>query len=139
RRADGRGGPPGAAGGERWPLRASLRPPGSRHLTLRGAKAEESRSGEAGLALVALLGAAFIRCLRATLRLRFHGEGEGRRKERAGGHFILPLWAPPLLLLPYAYRGKRMHVLSSHSFDGELMVRTLSHFGIGTVRGSSTR
>jgi lysophospholipid acyltransferase (LPLAT)-like uncharacterized protein len=106
---------------------------------VRGAKAQESRSSEASLALVALFGAAFIRCLRATLRLRFHGEDEVRRKERDGEHFILAFWHRHMLLMPYAYRGKRMHVLSSHSRDGELMVRTLSHFGIGTVRGSSTR
>lgn len=106
---------------------------------MRGAKTQESRAGEAGLALVALLGAVFIRCLRATLRLRFHGEEEVRRRERAGEHFILAFWHRHMLLMPYAYRGRKMHVLSSHSRDGELMVRTLAHFGIGTVRGSSTR
>jgi lysophospholipid acyltransferase (LPLAT)-like uncharacterized protein len=106
---------------------------------VRGAKSQESRTSEASLALVALFGAAFIRCLRATLRLRFHGEDEVRRRERDREHFILAFWHRHMLLMPYAYRGKRMHVLSSHSRDGELMVRTLSHFGIGTVRGSSTR
>lgn len=106
---------------------------------MRGAATQERRSAEAGLALVAWLGAAFIRCLRATLRLRFHGDAELRRREQAGEHFILAFWHEHMLFMPFAYRGPRMHVLSSHSRDGELMVRTLAHFGIGTVRGSSTR
>lgn len=106
---------------------------------MRGAKSQESRSGEAGLALVAVAGSVFIRCLRATLRLRFHHDEEMRRRERQGEHFILTFWHRHMLLMPYAYRGRQMHVLSSHSRDGELMVRTLAHFGIGTVRGSSTR
>lgn len=106
---------------------------------MRGATTRARRSEEAGLALLSWLGAVFIRGLRATLRLRFHGDAEVRRREQAGEHFILAFWHEHMLFMPFAYRGRRMHVLSSHSRDGELMVRTLARFGIGTVRGSSTR
>lgn len=83
--------------------------------------------------------AAFIRTLRATLRLRHHGDAELRRRERAGEHFILAFWHCHLLLMPYCYRGQRISVLSSVSRDGQRMARTLGHFGISTARGSSSR
>ena len=34
-------------------------------------------------------------------------------------------------------KNRRMFVLSSHHNDGALMVATMHHFGIGTVRGST--
>lgn len=94
---------------------------------------------QAGVALLSFLGAAFIRALRTTLRLRFHGDGEVRRRERSGEPFILCFWHRHLLLMPYAYRGRRIHVLSSRSRDGEIIAGTLARLGIKTIRGSSTR
>jgi lysophospholipid acyltransferase (LPLAT)-like uncharacterized protein len=41
--------------------------------------------------------------------------------------------------MPYAYRGRRISVLSSQSRDGELMARTIARLGIDTSRGSSSR
>jgi len=89
-------------------------------------------------ALVAV-GTAVLRLLRASLRIRFHGDRQVRDWERSGRRFILAFWHRHMLLMRYAYRGDRMTVLSSQSRDGELMVQVLRRLGIGTVRGSSTR
>jgi lysophospholipid acyltransferase (LPLAT)-like uncharacterized protein len=86
-----------------------------------------------------LLAAGFIRGLRATLRLRHHGDERVRERERRGEPFILAFWHRHLLLMPYAYRGRRISVLVSQSQDGELIARTVARLGIDSSRGSSSR
>jgi lysophospholipid acyltransferase (LPLAT)-like uncharacterized protein len=86
-----------------------------------------------------LLAACFIRGLRATLRLRHHGDERVRERERRGEPFILAFWHRHLLLMPYAYRGRRISVLVSQSRDGELIARTVARLGIDSSRGSSSR
>jgi lysophospholipid acyltransferase (LPLAT)-like uncharacterized protein len=90
-------------------------------------------------AALSLLAAGFIRGLRATLRLRHHGDERIRERERAGEPFILAFWHRHLLLMPYAYRGRRISVLVSQSQDGELIARTVARLGIDSSRGSSSR
>jgi len=90
----------------------------------------------AGLSLVA---AGLIRALRRTVRLRYHGEERIRGWERSGERFILAFWHRHLLLMPYAYRGRRISVLVSRSRDGELIARTVARLGIDSSRGSSSR
>ena len=57
--------------------------------------------------------------------------------------FVMACWHGELLLIPYAYTKyrKKPHVklLISEHFDGNLIAKTLSFFGFGTIRGSSTR
>jgi lysophospholipid acyltransferase (LPLAT)-like uncharacterized protein len=89
--------------------------------------------------LVSLLAAGFIRLLRATVRIRHHGDERIREWERRGAHFILAFWHRHLLLMPYAYRGQRISVLVSQSKDGELIARTVARLGIDSSRGSSSR
>lgn len=98
-------------------------------------------SGDGGWRVGALsLGAAwFIRALRAGVRLRHHGDGAVRAREAADERFILAFWHRHLLLMPYAYRGRRISVLISRSRDGELIARTVARFGIDAARGSSSR
>jgi len=62
-----------------------------------------------------------------------------RAWEAAGERFILAFWHRHLLLMPYAYRGRRISVMISQSRDGELIARTVARFGIGAARGSSSR
>ncbi|HEV8580045.1 MAG TPA: lysophospholipid acyltransferase family protein [Thermoanaerobaculia bacterium] len=88
---------------------------------------------------VSLLAAWFIRALRASVRLRHHGDDRLRQWERSGEHFILAFWHRHLLLMPYAYRGGRISVLVSQSKDGELIARTVARLGIDSTRGSSSR
>lgn len=91
------------------------------------------------LALLSGVAAGFIRGLRATVRLRHHGDAALRERERHGEHFILAFWHRHLLLMPYSYRGRRISVLVSQSKDGELIARTVRRLGIDSSRGSSSR
>lgn len=89
--------------------------------------------------LTSFLAAQFIRGLRASVRLRYHGAEEIRRREREDERFILAFWHRHLLLMPYGYRGRRISVLISQSRDGELIARTVGRLGIDASRGSTTR
>jgi lysophospholipid acyltransferase (LPLAT)-like uncharacterized protein len=89
--------------------------------------------------VVPFLAASFIRLLRATVRLRHHGDEGMRAWEREGRHFILAFWHRHLLFMPYSYRGRRISVLVSQSKDGELIARTVARLGIDSSRGSSSR
>jgi lysophospholipid acyltransferase (LPLAT)-like uncharacterized protein len=91
------------------------------------------------VAALSLAAAWTIRGLRATVRLRHHGDAELRARERRGERLILAFWHRHLLLAPYAYRGRRISVLISRSRDGELIARTVARFGIDAARGSSSR
>ena len=106
-----------------------------------GERARREEDGApAGWRSAALVWAAtwFVRGLRATVRLRFHGEETIRSWERGGQRFLLAFWHRHLLLMRYAYRGPRMSVLVSRSRDGELIARVLERLGIATSRGSSS-
>lgn len=52
-------------------------------------------------------------------------------------------WHGELLLIPYAYlrykKTPNVKLFISEHFDGELIAKTLSFFGFGTIRGSTTR
>jgi len=89
--------------------------------------------------IVSFLAAWFIRLLRSTVRLRHHGDERLREWERGDQRFILAFWHRHLLLMPYAYRGRRISVLVSQSGDGELIARTVARLGIDSSRGSSSR
>jgi lysophospholipid acyltransferase (LPLAT)-like uncharacterized protein len=90
-------------------------------------------------ATVSFVAAWFIRLLRATVRLRHHGDERLRHWEQGEQRFILAFWHRHLLLMPYAYRGRRISVLVSQSGDGELIARTVARLGIDSSRGSSSR
>lgn len=90
-------------------------------------------------ATVSFVAAWFIRLLRSTVRLRHHGDERLREWERGDQRFILAFWHRHLLLMPYAYRGRRISVLVSQSGDGELIARTVARLGIDSSRGSSSR
>ena len=86
------------------------------------------------------LGVAGVRLLGRSLRFeeigREHVEGLWAR----GAPVIYAIWHGRVLMLPYFYGRRRpAHVLASHSRDGELLSRFVERFGIGVVRGSSSR
>lgn len=91
------------------------------------------------VAALAGLAAGFIRLLRATVRIGHHGDRTVRAWEAGEQRFILAFWHRHLLLMPYAYKGRGISVLVSRSRDGELIARTVGHFGIDASRGSSSR
>ncbi len=54
--------------------------------------------------------------------------------------FILAFWHGRLMMMPYCWRrGRGMHMLISQHRDGELIARTIAHFGLDAVRGSSAK
>jgi lysophospholipid acyltransferase (LPLAT)-like uncharacterized protein len=91
------------------------------------------------LSPLALAASGVVRAIAATVDLRFHDEATIRELERGRRNFILAFWHRHLVLMRYAYRGRRMSVLISQSWDGELVARTLEYLGIDSVRGSSSK
>ena len=80
-----------------------------------------------------------IRALRATVPIRFHNAGALERARGPSGRpYILSFWHGRLLLMRFAYPGRHITVLISRHRDGELIARTLAHFGIHSTRGSTT-
>jgi len=54
--------------------------------------------------------------------------------------FILAFWHGRLLMMPYCWdHRKTIYMLISQHRDGQLIARTVGHFGIKTAAGSSTR
>jgi lysophospholipid acyltransferase (LPLAT)-like uncharacterized protein len=62
-----------------------------------------------------------------------------RQLRDTGKPVLLAFWHDQLLLMVKGYSGHGVKVLISSSRDGELISRTIAHFGVGSVRGSSTR
>ncbi|MEE9301862.1 MAG: lysophospholipid acyltransferase family protein [Alphaproteobacteria bacterium] len=57
-----------------------------------------------------------------------------------GESFILALWHGRFLMLPYCWRrGAPVNMLISQHRDGELIAKTIRHFGLGSLRGSTRR
>ena len=73
----------------------------------------------------------------ACAHLRHHGDERGARAGSAADErFILAFWHRHLLLMPYAYRGRRISVLVSQSRDGELIARTVAPASASTPRAA---
>ena len=57
-----------------------------------------------------------------------------------GQPFILCFWHGRLAMMPYCWpRHQPIHMLISQHTDGQLIARTVSHFGIQTVAGSTNK
>lgn len=90
--------------------------------------------------LLCRLAARYIRLVYATGRWRVERGHIPAAFWDEGRPFILAFWHGRLLMMPYAWRhGKPMSMLISQHRDGELIARTIEHFGLGTVRGSPKR
>lgn len=99
-----------------------------------------SRIGEHLLVAAAPpLAAQVIRLLHASLRCEIRGEESVRRYWERGERVIFAFWHDELLLMVKGYRGPGAKMLISASRDGELIARTMHRFGLGTIRGSSSR
>lgn len=83
--------------------------------------------------------ARLIRLLHACLRIEVLGERPLRELWEARRQVILAFWHDQLFMMARGYRGPGACVLISASRDGEYIARTVRYFGIGSVRGSSTR
>ncbi len=86
------------------------------------------------------LAAHYIRLVHASGRWTAVGGDVPKRFWDDGKPFILAFWHGRLLMMPYCWdRRRTIHMLISQHRDGQLIARTVAHFGIRTAAGSSTR
>lgn len=88
--------------------------------------------------IVPTLGALLIRILYYTNKKVYHGPNEIEDKP-----YLIACWHGELLMIPYLYYRYRKiphaKVLISPHFDGKLISKTITHFGLGTLSGSSNK
>ena len=112
------------------------------HSSKSRARALLKRTGrlQAVQGALAWTAAGHIRAVRSTTRWQTVN-GEAAQAAWSGERpAIVAFWHNRLLLMPYCWRSTRpFHMLISSHPDGQLIARTVAHFGIGTVAGSSRR
>ncbi len=92
----------------------------------------------ASRSLVCWGAAQYIRIVYRSGHWRVVGGETPARHWDEGKPFIVAFWHGRLLMMPYAWRrGRAMNMLISQHRDGDLIAKTIGHFGLGTVRGSS--
>lgn len=90
--------------------------------------------------LLCWLGSLYIRFVHATGRWRVVNGELAERLWDEDKPFILAFWHGRILMMPKSWRSSvPIHMLISQHRDGQLIARTVSHFGIETVAGSTTR
>ena len=85
--------------------------------------------------MVALL----VRVIGVTLRYRDVNAPGTPNGDTLPGPTIFAFWHCALLTCAHRFRDMDIAILISHSFDGELIARTVELLGFRAVRGSSTR
>ncbi len=89
--------------------------------------------------LLSRIGATYIRFVHATTRWNYVNREAPAQRISAGEPFVLAAWHGRIGMLVYTFEGPapQMHPLISDHRDGELITRTIEHFGYRTIRGSS--
>jgi len=86
------------------------------------------------------LGAQFIRLVRSTGVWQVEGGQIPHALWRENKPFILAFWHGRIMMMPYCWpRNTTIRMLISQHRDGQFIARTVSHFGIDTVAGSSSK
>jgi len=80
-----------------------------------------------------------IRAVGSTLRFRVEGQEHWDEAARGGRLPIYTFWHDRIFAGTYFFRGRRIVIMTSQSFDGEYIARFIQRLGYGAVRGSSTR
>ncbi|MHA1539166.1 MAG: lysophospholipid acyltransferase family protein [Alphaproteobacteria bacterium] len=84
--------------------------------------------------------AGYILLVRLTSRIEIRGKDIPQNLWDEGRPFILAFWHGQLLPMPFFWRTKKdIHLLISKHRDGQLIGKTVSHFGFKTVTGSSAK
>lgn len=91
------------------------------------------------IAGLAAAGGTAVRVLGRTLRVTEVNREAAARLWEAGSPVIYAVWHGRMLMFPYLYGARRVHVLASRSRDGELVSRFVRTFGFRVVRGSTSR
>lgn len=81
----------------------------------------------------------YIRLVMATSRKEFHIHSDSAAYMNGEENAIFSFWHGRMMLLPAINPPRKMHVLISEHRDGKLISRVISHFGQGTVIGSSSK
>ena len=90
--------------------------------------------------LICAVVAFYIWILHKTGRWTVHGGEIPARFWAEGKPFILAFWHGRLLMVPpFWSKDKTLRVLISHHRDGELISRSVAHFGLESIRGSSSK
>ena len=86
------------------------------------------------------IAANYIRLVYFSSRWRIEGREPAEKMIRNGKPFIAAFWHGRLLMAPTGWRRTApLAVMISRHNDGEMIARTVHHFGVNTVRGSTTR
>ncbi len=86
------------------------------------------------------IGAQYIRLVWRTGRWQVVNGEVPRAYWEAGKPFILSFWHGRILMMPYSWRRSvPIHMLISKHRDGKIIANTVSHFGIRSITGSSSR
>ena len=80
-----------------------------------------------------------IRAVGRTLRFTVEGREHWDEAARGGRLPIYTFWHDRIFAGTYFFRGRRIVIMTSQSFDGEYIARFIQRLGYGAVRGSSTR
>lgn len=80
-----------------------------------------------------------VRVTFSTMRIRRLGRDRVDRLRASGTPFVYAVWHGQQLLLLGAHQDERCTVLVSQSRDGGLLAGLLRAFGVGVVRGSTSR
>lgn len=89
--------------------------------------------------ILPFIGWGYIRFVAATSRIIEHGKEIPTSFLKQGKVFIFSFWHGRQFFLGYVRRKDSIDVLISQSKDGEYIARTIGFFGMGSVRGSTTK
>ena len=98
-----------------------------------------SPSQRVTLFLVPRIASAIIRILGSTLRYEDIIAPGVTPGSQIPGPVVYAFWHRCLLSCAYYFRGQKIAILISRSFDGELIARTVERLGFIAIRGSSSR
>ncbi len=86
------------------------------------------------------LGSLYIRLVYLTSRWQVINGDVPAAFWDSGKPFILCMWHGRFLMFPCAWpRNRQIHMLISQHRDGQIISRTVGHFGLSTIAGSSSR
>ena len=84
-----------------------------------------------------------IRILRCLCRVEYKVSKEALRLLESNRGFVFAFWHGELLFQPLVFckysKHRQVFVLISHHFDGEVISRAMSYFGLDSLRGSSSK
>src|SRR5215203_2074742 len=77
-----------------------------------------------------------IRAIGRTLRFNVEGQEHWDEAARDGRLPIYTFWHDRIFAGTYFFRGRRIVIITSQSFDGEYIARFIQRLGYGALRGS---